>query len=118
MSPRGTTEPSCIFCKIIKRELPSNIIEEDSDVIAIRDINPQAPTHALIIPKEHIKSIAEWDDPEALGKLFQKACDIARQERLTDGFRVVVNTGDDAGQTVHHLHIHVLGGRRLHWPPG
>src|SRR5579883_2410634 len=114
MSPRGTSDSSCIFCKIIKREIPASIIEETPEMIAIRDINAQAPTHALIIPKDHIASIAEADDALELGKLFQKACDIARQERLVDGYRIVINTGDDGGQTVHHLHIHVLGGRRLH----
>lgn len=118
MSPRGTSDPACLFCKIVKKEIPSNIVEEDEHFVAFRDINPQAPTHVLVIPKEHIANISEADEAEALGKLFKKACDIARQERLHNGFRVVVNTGDDGGQTVHHLHVHVLGGRRLSWPPG
>jgi len=118
MSPRGTSDPSCLFCKIIKKEIPATVIDEDEDFVAFRDINPQAPTHALVIPKEHVKDIANASDADQLGRLLKKACEIARKERLDGGFRVVVNTGEDGGQTVHHLHVHVLGGRRLTWPPG
>ncbi len=109
---------SCLFCKIINKEIPAKIVEEEDDWLAFRDINPQAPTHVLVIPKEHIDNIAKGSDEKLLGKLFQKACSIAKSEKLDNGFRLVVNTGDDGGQTVHHLHIHVLGGRQLHWPPG
>lgn len=118
MSPRGMTDPNCLFCKITKKEINANIISEDEDFIAFRDIDPQAPTHVLVIPKEHIRNISEAGDTEQLGKLFQKACQVARSEKLDGGFRVVVNTGDDGGQTVHHIHVHVLGGRRMGWPPG
>ena len=92
---------------------------EDEHAFAIRDINPQAPTHILIIPKKHVDNIAKLDDKNVMGSLFHTAARIAEQEKLADkGFRVVVNTGDDGGQTVHHLHIHLLGGRQLDWPPG
>lgn len=109
---------SCLFCKIINKEIPAKLVDEGDDWLAFRDINPQAPTHVLVIPKQHIDNISEADDEKMLGKLFQKACTVARSEKLDSGFRVVVNTGDDGGQTVHHLHIHVLGGRQLSWPPG
>lgn len=118
MSPRGTSDPNCLFCKIVKKEINSNIVHEDEDFVAFRDINPQSPTHVLVIPKEHVKNIAEAADAEALGRLFQKACEVARLEKLDQGFRLVVNTGDDGGQTVHHVHVHVMGGRSLKWPPG
>lgn len=109
---------SCLFCKIINKEIPAKLVDEGDDWLAFRDINPQAPTHVLVIPKQHIDNISEADDEKLLGKLFQNACAIAKSEKLDSGFRVVVNTGDDGGQTVHHLHIHVLGGRQLSWPPG
>ncbi|MCI0618774.1 histidine triad nucleotide-binding protein [bacterium] len=109
---------SCLFCKIINKEIPAKIVSEEDDWLAFRDINPQAPTHVLVIPKEHIDNISNAKDEKLLGRLFQKAASIAKSENLENGFRVVVNTGDDGGQTVHHLHIHVLGGRQLHWPPG
>lgn len=118
MSPSGTSDSNCLFCKLVKKEINSNIVNEDGDFVAFRDTNPQAPTHILVIPKEHVKNLGEAADPEALGKLFQKACEVARLEKLDGGYRVVVNTGDDGGQTVHHLHVHILGGRRLSWPPG
>ena len=86
--------------------------------MAIRDVNPQAPTHILIMPKNHIANITQLDNAETLGSLFMKVAEIARAEKLEKGFRVVVNTGNDGGQTVDHLHIHVMGGRQLHWPPG
>jgi histidine triad (HIT) family protein len=91
---------------------------EDGESIAIRDVNPQAPTHILILPKDHIANIGEADNAELLGRLFQTATRVAKSEQLSKGYRVVVNTGNDGGQTVHHLHIHVLGGRAMRWPPG
>jgi len=118
MSPSGTSDPNCLFCKITRKDIPANIVSEDDEFVAFRDINAQAPSHVLVIPKEHIRNISEAGDAEQLGKLFQKACQVARSEKLDGGFRVVVNTGDDAGQTVHHLHVHVMGGRRMNWPPG
>lgn len=111
-------DPNCIFCKIIDRQIPASIVSEDDYSIAIRDVNPQAPTHILILPKKHIVNITEAGDAELLGKLFQKTGPLASSEKLTKGFRVVVNTGDDGGQTVGHLHIHLIGGRAMKWPPG
>ena len=111
-------DSSCIFCKIIDKQIPSNMVQEDDNCIVIRDINPQAPQHLLVIPKDHIPNIGLAKEQTALGNLFQKAASIAQTEKLTGGYRIVVNTGDDGGQTVHHLHIHVLGGRAMGWPPG
>lgn len=111
-------DPGCIFCKIIDKQIPGNVVAETEHMVALRDINPQAPTHILLVPKDHIPSIAEAENPEALGKLFMEAGSLARREKLDNGFRLVVNTGDDGGQTVHHLHIHLLGGRSMTWPPG
>lgn len=111
-------DPACIFCKIADKQIPSKIVTEDTDYIVIRDINPQAPTHVLIMPKEHVRNINECKDPARLGSLFRVVEQVVAQENLGNGFRVVVNTGEDGGQTVDHLHIHVLGGRALGWPPG
>lgn len=108
----------CIFCRIITGQLSANIVWQDDSILAIRDLYPQAPSHILIIPKEHISDITECKDPFLLGNLFQRACSLAGQEGLSTGFRLVVNTGANAGQTINHLHIHVLGGRRMDWPPG
>lgn len=111
----------CLFCKIIAGQIPSNKVYSDEDVYAFRDINPAAPQHILIIPKKHISNIAEAEaeDQALLGKLLLKANDIATAEGLKEkGMRYVINTGDDGGQTVFHLHLHILGGRRLSWPPG
>jgi histidine triad (HIT) family protein len=112
------TVSDCLFCKIIAKQIPSNPVTENEDLIAIRDINPQAPTHILIIPKHHAKDITEMSDAALTGRLFAAAKSIAQSEGLTNGFRLVVNTGSDGGQTVDHLHIHLLGGRGLGWPPG
>jgi histidine triad (HIT) family protein len=111
-------DPNCIFCKILDKGIPANIVKEHDEYVAIRDINPQAPTHVLIIPRDHVRNIAEFNDASGLGRLFQAAKEIVAEEKLANGFRIVVNTGDDGGQTVDHLHIHVLGGRALGWPPG
>jgi histidine triad (HIT) family protein len=112
-----STQTDCIFCKIDKGEIPSTKLHDDDVCFAIADVRPQAPKHLLVIPKEHIANIK--DAPaELIGKLFQSATKMAAQEGLDKGFRLVVNTGDDGGQTVHHLHIHVLGGRFMTWPPG
>lgn len=114
-----TSDPNCIFCKIIAGEIPSKLVAETDECIAIRDVNPQAPTHVLVIPKEHVSNITKVTDAKLLGTLFQKASDVAQKENIAaDGFRLVVNTGDNGGQTVHHLHIHVIGGRAMKWPPG
>ena len=109
-----------LFTKIIAREIPADIVYEDDDCLAFRDINPQAPVHVLVIPKKPIDKLsdAEGQDCELLGKLMQAAARVAAQEGYAEAFRVVVNNGADAGQSVFHLHLHVLAGRALSWPPG
>ena len=108
----------CIFCKIIKGDIPSEILYQDNDMIVIRDIAPTAPVHVLIIPKEHIVDITQID-AELSAKLFTTIPQIAKMLNLTDdGFRLVINTGKNGGQTVPHLHIHLIGGRELTWPAG
>lgn len=109
-----------IFSKIIRREIPADIVYEDDLCLAFRDITPQAPTHILVIPKKPIPKLAEAteDDKTLLGHLLFTVSEIARQEELKRGYRVVINTGEDGGQTVFHLHLHLLGGRALGWPPG
>ncbi|MFQ4137657.1 histidine triad nucleotide-binding protein [Nodosilinea sp. PGN35] len=110
-----------IFGKIIRREIPANIVYEDDLCLAFTDVNPQAPTHILVIPKQPIPKLADAapEDKELLGHLLLTVKAIADQEGLTEsGYRVVINTGTDGGQTVFHLHLHLLGGRSLAWPPG
>lgn len=109
-----------IFSKIIRREIPADIVYEDDLCLAFRDITPQAPTHILVIPKQPIPKLADAkeDDKALLGHLLFTVSAIARQEALDSGYRVVINTGEDGGQTVFHLHLHLLGGRSLEWPPG
>ena len=114
----NTSTQDCIFCKIVKKELPTKIIFEDEDCLAFNDIKPASPTHILVIPKIHFKNLWEATDKELLGKLLLTAKEIAKQENLNEGFRTVINTGDNGGQTVYHLHVHVLGGRFHKWPPG
>jgi len=112
---------SCLFCKIINREIPAKIVAENDHALAFADVNPQAPKHFLVIPKKHITGIHEAaaDDVEMLGQVMLTARQVAESEGLaTSGYRLVVNNGADAGQSVHHLHVHVLGGRPLAWPPG
>jgi histidine triad (HIT) family protein len=114
------TSADCLFCKIRDGAIPANRVYEDEFCIGFPDINPQAPTHLLIIPKEHIASVAKAKEEHKplLGHLMATAAELARTHRLGDGFRIVLNTGDEGGQTVHHLHLHLLGGRRMTWPPG
>jgi histidine triad (HIT) family protein len=109
-----------IFQKIIDRQIPAQIVYEDAQCLAFRDVNPQAPTHVLIIPRKPIPSLAHAtvEDQALLGHLLLVAKDLATQLGLTDGFRTVLNSGRDGGQTVDHLHMHLLGGRSLSWPPG
>jgi len=102
----------CIFCKIIKKEIPAQIRYEDEDLIAFDDINPQAPVHILLLPKKHISSLVELNDQILAGKLLLVAKKVAKEAGL-DNFRVVTNSGEEAGQTVSHLHFHILGGKRL-----
>ncbi len=110
----------CLFCKIAAKQIPAKLVFEDADVFAFADINPQAPTHLLICPKRHFASLAEAQasDQAVLGKMSLVAAELARERKLEAGYRTVVNTGAGAGQTVFHLHMHLLGGRAFHWPPG
>lgn len=111
----------CLFCKIIAGIIPATIVHKDHRLTAIRDINPQAPTHVLILPNRHIASVAEAEagDEPLLGALLRAAGQLAEKDGLMPGgYRLVVNTGPDAGQSVFHLHVHLLGGRRMRWPPG
>ncbi|MEN2985228.1 MAG: histidine triad nucleotide-binding protein [Thermodesulfovibrionaceae bacterium] len=110
---------SCIFCRIAKKELPSKIVYEDDSVLAFEDIAPQAPIHILVIPKKHYSTVLEIDDKTLIGHIFTVINEIAQQKRFSEkGFRVVVNCNSDGGQTVYHLHFHILAGRRMFWPPG
>ncbi len=110
----------CLFCSIAKGEIPSTKIFENDTVYAFADINPQAPFHAVIIPKKHIKSAAEItkENSKVIAEIFEAVADVAKKENLEDGFRVVTNCGEDGGQTVDHLHFHLLARRNLAWPPG
>ena len=114
-------DSSCLFCRIAAREIPADIVRESEGVVAFRDVNPQAPTHILLIPKEHVTSVAELSDHHAgvLADIMQAAAQLARADGIADsGWRLVTNVGADAGQTVFHLHFHLLGGRAMDWPPG
>lgn len=110
----------CIFCKIAAREFGTEFVYEDDQVVAFRDINPVAPVHILIVPKQHIPSANELTeaDNQLVGHIFQVAKLIAAQENLKNGYRIINNCGSDGGQTVGHIHFHLLGGRTLQWPPG
>jgi histidine triad (HIT) family protein len=111
---------SCIFCKIVEGAIPSTPIYQDSLSYAFADLHPQAPVHVLIVPREHISSMIDTDESKRalLGHLLWAAAEIARNKGLGNGYRIVVNTGEDGGQTVDHLHLHLLGGRAMTWPPG
>ena len=111
----------CLFCRIVDGDIPAEIIYESDTALAFRDINPQAPTHVLVIPRRHISTIDDLqvEDQELVGSLFTAAKDVAQQEGLADGgYRTVMNCGEGAGQSVFHIHLHVLGGRLMNWPPG
>jgi histidine triad (HIT) family protein len=108
----------CVFCRIVGGEIPSRRMFEDAEIVAFHDIAPQAPAHALVLPRRHVASLDELDDPALAGRLLLVAAQVARDLGLGGGYRVVVNTGPDGGQTVGHLHLHVLGGRQMTWPPG
>jgi histidine triad (HIT) family protein len=111
----------CLFCKIVSREVPASIVYEDERVLAFNDINPQAPTHILVIPKQHIATLNDLspDHDQMVGELVRRAAAIASDRGLSSGgFRTVFNTNREAGQTVFHIHLHLIGGRRLTWPPG
>lgn len=108
----------CIFCKIATKQIQTKIVFENDEFIGFNDIKPVSPTHILVIPKKHYINLWEIDSKDLLGNLLLAAKEVAKQEGLNDGFRTVINTGDNGGQTVHHLHAHVLGGRFHKWPPG
>jgi histidine triad (HIT) family protein len=112
---------SCLFCRIIAREIPASLVYEDDRVIAFNDINPQAPTHVLIVPKRHIETlnVLEPDDDQLVGELARRAAAIAQERGIAEkGYRIVFNTNREAGQTVFHIHLHLIGGRPMAWPPG
>jgi histidine triad (HIT) family protein len=110
----------CLFCKIAAKEMDSDVVHESENVVAFRDINPAAPTHILVIPRRHIGSASELGPEEGalLGEMFEVLASLARSEDLDGGHRIVTNIGGDAGQTVPHVHFHLLGGRSMSWPPG
>lgn len=115
------SEADCLFCRIIAAEITAELVHQDEQCVVIRDINPQAPTHLLVIPREHLESLDEAarPDEEMLGHLLRTAARMANEQGLSEsGYRSVVNTGAGAGQSVFHLHVHVLGGRPMNWPPG
>jgi histidine triad (HIT) family protein len=113
-------EMSCLFCKIVEGSIPSKAVYQDEQSYAFLDIDPKAPVHVLVIPRKHIASLAaaEAQDSALLGHLLWAAAEIARKNGLANGYRVVISTGKEGGQTVDHLHLHVMGGRAMHWPPG
>jgi histidine triad (HIT) family protein len=109
----------CVFCRIASGEIPAKLVAETADCIAFRDMNPRAPVHTLVIPREHVASLNDVTDPDLVGKMMLLGAEIARRSGVAEsGYRCVVNTNADAGQTVFHIHLHVLGGRTLEWPPG
>ena len=110
---------NCLFCRIVRGEIPAKIVAENTHCVAFRDINPQAPTHVVIVPREHVASLDEATDAAMIGQLALMASEIARSEGIAArGYRTVFNTNADAGQTVFHLHLHLIGGRAMGWPPG
>jgi histidine triad (HIT) family protein len=110
----------CLFCKIAAKKIPSKVVYEDDDVFAFEDIGPQAPTHILIVPRKHFASLNEAtaEDQAVIGKMHLVAAELARKLKLLDGYRTLTNNGSGAGQSVFHLHLHLLGGREFRWPPG
>jgi len=109
----------CLFCRIVRREIPATLVAETEDCIAFRDINPQAPVHVIVIPREHVPSLNDATDAAMVGRLSLLAAEIAKREGVSEGgYRTVINTNADAGQTVFHIHLHLLGGRPMRWPPG
>jgi histidine triad (HIT) family protein len=109
----------CLFCKMVSGAIKPDVVFEDNDVLAFRDINPQAPVHILVIPKDHIATLNELTDTQLAGKLLQTAVELAEKEGLSEaGYRAVFNCNKQGGQEVYHLHLHLLGGRQMTWPPG
>ena len=114
------SDGDCLFCKIVRKDVPAQVVLDRDDVLAFRDLNPQAPTHVLVIPKEHLDSLEAVEDRHAtlLASLVSAANEVAREDGVAGGYRLVTNIGRAAGQSVDHLHLHVLGGRSFNWPPG
>jgi histidine triad (HIT) family protein len=109
----------CLFCRIVRKEIPANVVAESDDYVVIRDVNPQAPVHVLVIPRAHVPTLNDADDAKLLGRLSLAAAKVAKDEGIAEaGYRMVINTNRGAGQTVFHIHVHVLGGRPMTWPPG
>ena len=109
----------CLFCRLIRGEIPAKLVAQTPECVAFRDIDPQAPTHIVIVPRAHIPTLMDVEDPLIVGQMTRLATDIAKREGVAEsGFRVVINTNANGGQTVYHLHMHLLGGRRMGWPPG
>jgi histidine triad (HIT) family protein len=108
----------CVFCGIAAKTVPATIVYEDDDVVAFQDLNPRAPTHVLVVPRTHVARLSDLDDERLGGKLLQAARRVARDAGHAEDFRLVINNGDHAGQTMWHLHLHVMGGRSFTWPPG
>ena len=104
---------ACVFCRIVAGEIPAHVVREDADTLAFRDAHPQAPVHVLVVPRRHVASLSELEDPGTAGALLHAACEVARAQGLGAGWRLIVNTGAHGGQEVDHLHLHVLGGRSL-----
>lgn len=112
---------NCIFCRIVKKEIPAAVLHEDEEILAFKDVNPQAPLHAIIIPKAHLERVSELTEKNAplIGKMALVGNALARKEGFSErGYRFVINCNREGGQTVYHLHLHLLGGRAFHWPPG
>ena len=113
------TDQVCLFCRIVRGEIPAKVVYETPDVMAFHDINPQSPYHVVVIPRDHVATLNEVKDAAVVGRLALAAAEVARREGYADrGYRTVINTNADGGQTVHHLHMHLLAGRRHGWPPG
>ena len=117
-SSAAHVDPHCLFCKIVAEEIPAEVVGSNDTAIAFRDLNPQAPTHVLVIPRRHGANAAETAAQGGVDALISLAAEVAKEEGLTNGYRLVFNTGADAGQAVFHTHLHLLGGRNLGWPPG
>jgi histidine triad (HIT) family protein len=121
VTEHGSAPADCLFCRIVRGEIPATVVDEDERAVAFRDVNPKAPTHVLVVPREHIASAADLatEHAELLAAMFAAANRVAASEGVADrGFRLVLNVGPDAGQSVDHRHLHVLGGRARAWPPG
>lgn len=110
---------TCLFCRIVRGEIPATVVASTDDAIAFRDIHPEAPVHVLVVPRQHLSSLNDTTDSSLVGRLMALGAEVARKEGIADtGYRLVINTNEHGGQTVNHLHVHVLGGRAMRWPPG